>query len=241
MAGLEIQMEQRGCKGCGIAMTVSANSKQLFHSKHCEFINSEKEVDLSWRGQRRAFSVEKSTTENATKNGTTTTLRSPSEKDRSAAIITARTKRNTWKNEKETMDSFESKETSNAKSGTKNIVSTRELQQTKSDFEGSSTEAEKPENSPSQFSTQSEILNQEAFQSMSLLTDVATELHDLMKGLRSQQPDLKDRLYDADRVRTAAECGKQIISTMRMKLDIMKFAKEVYDDYRKQHPKNNGE
>ena len=77
-------------------------------------------------------------------------------------------------------------------------------------------------------------LNEETSTSMSSLDSVKNELLWLMKSLNEVPEHLKDNpnqfhILDQDRVRVASECGKQIISAMRMKLDMLKFAKEVQD------------
>lgn len=55
---------------------------------------------------------------------------------------------------------------------------------------------------------------------MHLLTSTANDLHSLMGAVTKDEK-------SAENVKVAAECGKQIISTMRLKLDAMKFAKEL--------------
>jgi len=74
---------------------------------------------------------------------------------------------------------------------------------------------------------QSTNLEMEVSRSTNLLKSTANELHKLMIGLNGNQPPSDIRLYDVERVKAAAECGKQIISTMRMQLDILKFAKDI--------------
>ncbi len=72
-------------------------------------------------------------------------------------------------------------------------------------------------------------LSEEIFHSSNLLRSTARELHSLMISL-NPKPENRDtavRLLDPDRVRASAECGKQIIATMRMQLDILKFQKEI--------------
>jgi hypothetical protein len=70
-------------------------------------------------------------------------------------------------------------------------------------------------------------LSGETLASMNLLRDTGKHLYELMLGLHKNQPSVEAKLYDPERVKAAAECGKQIISTMRMQLDILKFAKEL--------------
>lgn len=76
---------------------------------------------------------------------------------------------------------------------------------------------------------QSISLNEETSASLSSLTSVQNELLGLMKSLNPKADDRGLDLLDQDRVRVAAECGKQIISAMRMKLDMLKFVKEIQD------------
>lgn len=63
--------------------------------------------------------------------------------------------------------------------------------------------------------------------SINLLNQSEGELLASMKGLRSSQPDTAVKLYDPDRVNSAVACGHQIMLSMKAKLDLMKFAKEL--------------
>lgn len=88
-------------------------------------------------------------------------------------------------------------------------------------------EAEQDETHSTDLVEQSTNLETEICHSTNLLKSTANELHKLMIGLNGNQPPSDIRLYDVERVKAAAECGKQIISTMRMQLDILKFAKDI--------------
>lgn len=79
----------------------------------------------------------------------------------------------------------------------------------------------------------SENLSEETSHSMSLLKETQNELLYLMKGLTRDQINKDINLHDVDRVRAAAECAKQINSSLRMQLDIYRFAKELSDEKRK--------
>lgn len=88
------------------------------------------------------------------------------------------------------------------------------------------------ESQPADSSKPSVSLKQEASGSMFLLSDTARHLHGLMKGLTTPPGGggLTDQFVhalDPDRAKTAVECGKQLISTMRMQLDIAKFIKSL--------------
>lgn len=70
-------------------------------------------------------------------------------------------------------------------------------------------------------------IKRETSDSMNLLKSTSKELFSLMKGLNSRQEDRNPmQLLDPDRVKTAAEVAKQIISCMRTSLDVAKFIKE---------------
>jgi hypothetical protein len=94
---------------------------------------------------------------------------------------------------------------------------------------GTSTSAGNGETQPTGFLVPSMRLEEETLVSMNLLRNTASELHSLMKGLNPHLVDgdeNRSRLLDPHRVGVAAEVAKQIISTMRMQLDICKFIKE---------------
>lgn len=97
-----------------------------------------------------------------------------------------------------------------------------------------STMAENVETRPTDLVAPSENLRQAVWDSMNLLSSTQKHLHGLMLGLHLKDSS-KDKIdqfvqaLDPDRVRAAAECGKQLISTARMQLDMMKFAKELKD------------
>lgn len=76
------------------------------------------------------------------------------------------------------------------------------------------------------------ILSKETWDSVSSLDSVKNEMLWLMKSLNRPPEHLGQNpnqflVLDQDRVRVAAECGKQIIAAMRMKLDLLKFAKDT--------------
>lgn len=79
------------------------------------------------------------------------------------------------------------------------------------------------------YSEHSRALYEETLRSVTLLNGTETHLFALMQSCNSKELDPTIRLADPERVKAAAECGKQIISSMRMKLDILKFAKHVKD------------
>lgn len=70
-------------------------------------------------------------------------------------------------------------------------------------------------------------LKKEVSQSINLLNQSEAELFESMKGLRSSQPDTAIKLYDPERVQTAVLCGRSIVDSMKTKLEILKFAKEL--------------
>lgn len=70
-------------------------------------------------------------------------------------------------------------------------------------------------------------LGQEVSHSISSLNASGKELFSLMRGLRSDLPETAVRLYEPDRVQTAVACAHQIVNTMKMKLELLKFHREV--------------
>ena len=73
----------------------------------------------------------------------------------------------------------------------------------------------------------SEDLKKEISQSINLLNQSESELLSSMKGLRSSQPDTAFKLYDPERVQAAVLCGRSIVESMKTKLELLKFAKEL--------------
>lgn len=75
---------------------------------------------------------------------------------------------------------------------------------------------------------QSTNSKEEISHSSNLLRNTATHLYGLMTDLNPKPENRStERLLDVERVRAAAECGKQIISTIRMQHDIIKLKKEL--------------
>lgn len=111
----------------------------------------------------------------------------------------------------------------------RNKMQSRELtiMQTKSASENSSMQEKIGETLPVVSMGSSDSLNQELSRSISLLNKSEDELFASMKGLRADLPETTVRLYDPDRVQTAVLCGRQIVESMKTKLELMKFAKEV--------------
>ena len=70
-------------------------------------------------------------------------------------------------------------------------------------------------------------LKKELSRSINLLNQSENELFSSMKGLRSSQPETTVKLYDPERVQTAVLCGRSIVESMKTKLELLKFAKEL--------------
>lgn len=70
-------------------------------------------------------------------------------------------------------------------------------------------------------------LKKEISLSINLLNQSEQELFDSMKGLRASQPETTIRLYDPERVQTAVLCGRQIVESMKTKLELLKFSKKL--------------
>jgi len=103
------------------------------------------------------------------------------------------------------------------------------MQPIKTISEKSSIKPEKEEIQQLDLVKQSPNLNKEVLASMNLLSCMGRDLYNLMKGLNPQVNEGEERvkLLDIERVKAATDCGKQITSSMRMQLDILKFAKEL--------------
>lgn len=77
------------------------------------------------------------------------------------------------------------------------------------------------------YSENSKNLNEEIYRSINLLSRSEQELFDSMKGLRAHQPETTIRLYDPERVQTAVMCGRQIVDSMKAKLELIKFSNKL--------------
>jgi len=77
-----------------------------------------------------------------------------------------------------------------------------------------------------------ESLKRDALESLNMLTDVNKELLTSMRRLVRNDADTI-KLMNPDIGRAVADCGKQLINSMRMKLDIYRFAKDVIEMERK--------
>jgi len=80
---------------------------------------------------------------------------------------------------------------------------------------------------PVDLSPSSVDLNREISHSINSLNQLETESFALMKGLRDNHLETVAKAFDPDRVNAAVNCGNQIVMAMKMKLDLMKFSKEV--------------
>lgn len=105
------------------------------------------------------------------------------------------------------------------------------MPETKNSSEAKFLQIAEDENRGAALLGQSICLNEETSQSISSLHSVQNELLRLMKSLNPSRPEDQNefKVLDQDRVRVATEVGKQFISAMRMKLDLLKFVKEVQD------------
>jgi len=72
----------------------------------------------------------------------------------------------------------------------------------------------------------SENLKLDVLSSLNILTDLSKQLLTSMKRVTENDSNTV-RLFDPERVRAQAECGRQVVSAMRAKLDIFKFGKDV--------------
>lgn len=109
----------------------------------------------------------------------------------------------------------------------KMLTAENTTQETRSIFIRSSTEVV-PEETQSQDSSANSIdLSREISHSVNSLNELGKELFSSMKGLRSDLPDKAVRLYDPERVTTAVQCSHQIVSVVKAKLELLKFAKEI--------------
>lgn len=236
---MEISLESRHCKGCGLTFRCSTKSLQKYHSKECENSGRTwKEKRLERSRQRLSAAIlrgQEPPVDPVTRPQIF--YRKPGQDSIQLNVSAAKERGITLEKESiitSTKQNVTKKE-NNANNETQKPqmpISENIMLETKNNAEKLSTK-ERPDETPQEGSLLlSDNLNAESFHSMKLLDSTANELFSLMKGLNKNLPTNDDgpvMLHDVDRVRVAAECGKQIISTMRMKLDVLKFAKELRD------------
>lgn len=131
---------------------------------------------------------------------------------------TTQTKKNETNSEPNGLETIRS-----ANLNTNEITTTK----TKSNFTESSMLPEIVGTQLEVFTENSDSLKKEVSRSINLLNQSENELFSSMKGLRSSQPDPIIRLYEPERVQTAVLCGRQIVESMKTKLEMLKFFKEL--------------
>lgn len=117
----------------------------------------------------------------------------------------------------------------------KNLEEAKTLLSTEKNVENTTNQIEKTSSIDNQLTRNydhldslPQSLKKDALESLNMLSDVNKELLTSMKRLVRNDADTV-RLMNPDIGRAVSDCGKQLINSMRMKLDIYKFAKEIMD------------
>lgn len=108
----------------------------------------------------------------------------------------------------------------------------RDQENTTKEIETKSYQDNTPTVSSDQLTNLPEALKRDALESLNMLSDVNKELLSSMKRLVKNEADTV-RLMNPEIGRAVADCGKQLVNSMRMKLDIYRFAKDVIEMERK--------
>ena len=209
-----------------------------------EYLNSGSESSKhrqspSWLFAKQSSKFNKDKTRSADKNttkDTPTILSSNNEKKLDDETLNTRPEicvenTNTIKKTRSGSMPKDTQEQKRTPSETKNNASTTRAIATSDSERYSSVENRDVEIVPSGESTkQLANLNEETLRSLNMLRSSNLYLFKLMKGLVHPEMDPTIRTVDVDKARTAAELGKQIISGVRMQLDICKFVKELRDE-----------
>lgn len=232
MSRVDIEIVTKNCYGCGIEFRVMKGSSQKYHSRQCELLGRK------WDGRKSQSKPEKRRLEIAIAGESK--MNPDFEKEKKSVsfgggfpVLQERKKKLTQEKESGTQKI-------DKKISTENVIGEKEIQKKPESTIGSimqktGTNSESKSKTVSIVETPQLGLQKQSIDligatsaSMNILDSTQNELRDLMISLKREND--KSPEMDVGRVRAATECGKQIISAMRMKLDILKFAKEINED-----------
>jgi hypothetical protein len=221
-----ITLEERNCDGCGRTFKVSTSSEQRFHSVQCELSGK------TWDNPSKKKEPKR---ESVTVNDTPPTKPLDKKSHYGAHLgVWSTTKELKREPKKITTVSETPKENESTSKNVETPLTPIEesiMPKTEITSEKSSIPVARIATPRTDLTQPYTDLSGEIFRSVNLLSSTETRLHELMHSLtpKKEEPENEYRLIDPDRVKVAAECGKQIVSSIRMKLDLLKFCKEIKD------------
>ena len=232
----QVELESRNCHACGNIFRVMVSSKQAFCSEFCDRsgVKWDGEPSKDWRGnERRSVTVTVPDTlpiQNSEKRSVYairgSQIGKPSREKSSAALPSSTTQRPLLPIASKIEDTDPGRSKLKDTEFTTSSIETESAEKISNTSEDSIL--------PTVLPKQSEILREEILDSLSSLRSTSKHLFSLMKGLNpnleGRNQEEVTRLLDPDRARVAAEVSKQMISSIRMQLDLLKFFKECRDE-----------
>ena len=218
---IQVELEKRLCPSCNKFFKVMVKSNQHYCSQFCEGKN------LKWVGLKNLSKDGESTPKLKPVKNIGKTLKNHV---KSKEIITLNIEKKETHKKESTMQEQEKKaidENKNGLSETMSSIWSTEESTTKSVQAESESSESNLQSSEIQLTDSQNLpidLSEGILHSMNMLKSTSDHLFSLMTNLNHKSD---ARLHEVDRVQAASECGKQIISAIRMQHDILKLAKEM--------------